>query len=426
MKKTLLATALSILAFGANAIELHKPDYDFINSATKFGVTQANWDNGKAAKLTMKHAYKFTSNVEMSKGPFTHYIGKASGFDLNSVSAIDADGEHPMSIILRDRLNQESLVILKHGQLVDEYYWSGMHKDQTHLQMSVTKSFTAMTLATLVDEGKVDMSSPITDYLPELKTSPSYSKATVQEVADMRSGIKINFSEGKLWDDRMTNVQEWNGVNEYPELKSVLDFGSLVDARTDVKPGQAYDYQCVNTEMLGMIVARVTGKSLAEAMEERLWKKVGFENNAYFQSNSKGEAVGSGGLNATTRDIAIMMDVLINDGKNRNGEQIIPQRFINELLQGNNDVRNAWAQGKESKLAEDAWYKDQIRTFHIQGHTFLAFVGIHGQVTIGEPSTGIVLAMNGAQDEMESHRTVAITFLDVLPSLLDAVASYNH
>ncbi|EEX93779.1 hypothetical protein VIOR3934_00280 [Vibrio orientalis CIP 102891 = ATCC 33934] len=421
MKKSLMALAIVSTSLNATALVLNKPDSDFIDSASTVGVTLKNWDSGKSAKLTMKHAYRFTHHMEMVKGEYIHNVGNASGFDLDSVKGVDVDGLLPMSVILRDRLNQESLVILKNGQLVDEYYWSGMHKDQTHLQMSVTKSFTSMTLATLAMEGKVDMNAAITDYLPELKSSPSYSKATVQQVADMRSGVLIQATNGKSWDERMTQVQEWNGTNNYPNLKSVLDFGKLVDVRTDIKSGEAYDYQCINTEMLGMVITRVTGQSLAKVMEERIWKKVGFENNAYLQTNSKGEAVASGGLNATTRDVALMMDVLINGGKNRKGEQVIPTEFVQNLLDGNEEVRAAWAQGKESKLAPDAWYKDQIRTFKIDGHKFLAFVGIHGQVVIGEPSTGIVIAMNGAQYQMESTRTVVMTFQHVIPTLLFAV-----
>ncbi|WP_394138637.1 serine hydrolase domain-containing protein [Vibrio chagasii] len=418
MKNSILAVALSALTFGISAKQIQEPDAEFIQKVAHAGITQDNWDSGKAAKLTMKNAYRFTHHVELATSEYTHDIGKASGFDLNSVTAQDFDGEQTMPVILRDRLNQESLVILKNGQLVDEYYWSGMHKDQTHLMMSVTKSFTAMTLATLANDGLVDMNAPITKYVPKLKSSPAYAKATVQEVADMRSGVLVKGINGKSWDERMTNVQEWNGENAYPELTSVAEFGALLDARDDVNSGEAYDYQCVNTEMLGMVITSVTNKTVSEVMEEKLWKKVGFENNAYMQTNSKGEAVASGGLNATTRDVARMMDVLVNGGKNRRGEQIVPKIFVDNLITGNEDVKSAWLKGKESKMVADAWYKDQIRIFNVDGHKFLAFVGIHGQVVIGEPSTGIVLAMTGAQNERESHRTVLMTFLDVVPTLL--------
>ncbi|QFU23200.1 beta-lactamase family protein [Shewanella eurypsychrophilus] len=421
MKKLMTVLSVLLTTSFAQATTFHTPDQAFLEAVGKVGITQANWDHGKNAKLVMQNAYRFTHYVELEQGSFIHDLGEAKGFNLSNVQGYDLDGALPMDELLRDRLNTEALVILKNGKLIDEYYWSGMDKDSTHLQMSVTKSFTSITLQTLVAEGKVNMNSLITDYLPELKASPSFAKATVQEVADMRSGIKIIFSPGRNWDERMSNVQEWNGKNLYPELRSIIDYAKLVDVRTDYAKGEMYDYQDINTEMLGMIIARVTDKPLTEAMENRLWKKVGFGNKAKFMSNSTGEAVGSGGLNVTPRDIAIMMDVLVNDGKNRNGDQIVPKSFVDSLLAGNDKVRTAWTNGSESKMATNGWYKDQIRTFDIRGHKFLAFVGIHGQVTIGEPSTGIVFHLNAAQDEMQAKRTVALTFLGVVPTLLEAI-----
>lgn len=424
MKKSIAAVLIGLVCAGAQATTFNTPDQAFIRQAEKVGVTQQNWDSGNNAKLTMQHAYRFTHHYVLQKGEFVHDLGEASGLDLTRLAALDVDGVHPMDVIIRDRLNQEALVILKDGKLVDEYYFNGLSKSSTHLQMSVTKSFTSMTLATLVAEGKVDMDAPISRYLPELKSSPAFANTTVQQVADMRSGVKVVAAPDKSWDDRMTTVQEWNGANTtHPELKSVLDFAQILDTRSDVSPGDAYDYQCINTEMLGLVVSRVTGRSLADELEARLWQKVGFEQDAKLQSNSDGEAVGSGGLNATPRDIARMMDVLVNNGKNRAGEQVVPKAFIDNLLAGTEEAKAAWKLGSESRLAPDAWYQDQIRVFNMQGHKFIAFVGIHGQVTIGEPATGIVLHMNGAQEQTQANRTVAITFLDVVPTLLKAAAN---
>ncbi|CAM4136308.1 serine hydrolase domain-containing protein [Vibrio agarivorans] len=421
MKKTILAAAIAFTtAFGTQAIELHQPDRDYIEASTAVGVSQSNWDSGQSAKLTFKNAYRYTYNLEMSKGEFTHDLGKAKGFDLTGVKGHDVDGELPMDVLLRDRLNIESLVLLKDGQLVDEYYWSGMDKDHLHLMMSVTKSFTALTVQTLVQEGKIELNKLISDYLPELKQS-GFADATVQEVLDMRSGVKIEFTPGKIWDERMTNVQEWNGVNNYPQLNSILDFAATLGQRSDVQTGQAFDYQCVNTEVLGMLIQRVTGMSAGQAMEERLWKRVGFEHNARLQSNSQGEAVMSGGLNATTRDAAIMMDVLVNGGKNRAGEQILAPEYIDNLMNGNDEVKSAWKHDGFSALLADAWYKDQFRVLNVGGHRYILMVGIHGQVIVGEPATGKVIAMNGAQDEMQAVRTVSMLMIDAVPALLDAI-----
>ena len=419
MKRLAMAVGLSVSTV-LSAATLHPVDQAFLNKVEPFGITQQNWDSGKQAKLTLKNAYRFTPHMSISKGNHIHHFGGTVPFNLNAIQARDLDGSYDLETLLRDRLNVESLVITRNGKLISEYYWNGTNQDSTHLQMSVSKSFTAITASILAAEGKIDMTRQVTDYLPELKASPGFSRATVQEVADMRSGINIEFSEGKIWDDRMTNVQNWNGENQYPELVGILDFAKLVNT-SQKQPGTQYDYQCINTEVLGKVVERVSGKPLADVIENKLWHRVGFEHDAKWMGNEKGEIVASGGLNATTRDINRMMFVLVNGGKNHIGEQVVPKTFIDNILAGNREVQNAWHNGKESKLLSDGWYKDQIRVLNVHGHTFMAFVGIHGQVTIGEPETGIVISMNGAQEEMQAPRTVLMTFTDAIPALLDAV-----
>lgn len=425
MKKSIIALTVGLgLAFGtsASSLTLQGPDQAFLEKAAQYGITPKNWDTGRSVRATFTNSYKFVKSHQVTPRNYTHDIGEAVGFDLDSLSASDIDGEYPLSVIMRDRLELDALVILKDGQLVDEYYWSGMARGRVHQMNSVTKSFTRIALQTLVDEGKVDMSKKVSHYIPELADNPVWSKTTVQEAADMRSGVQVNYTPGYPWDQKMTTIQEWNGPNtEYPEMTSIVQYADELGARKDVTSGEAYDYQCINTEMLGIIVTRITGKNLAENFQERLWDKVGFEYPAYLMANSDGEGMGSGGLVASTRDLARMMDVLVNEGKSRQGEQIVSNQFIQAQLEGNDDVRAAWMRSKESAFTSNAWYKDQIRTFNFEGRKFMAFVGTNGQTAIGEPATGVVIAFNGAQDEYQAPRTVAMTFLDVVPTLLEAI-----
>ncbi|MGF1692637.1 serine hydrolase domain-containing protein [Photobacterium kagoshimensis] len=424
MKKTIVAVAVALTtAFSAQAATLHAPDQDYIASTAAWGIGQSNWDSGANNKLTYQNAYKYTSNMEMGKGAWTLELGKASGFDIDTVKVHDVDGtELTLTEMLRDRLNYESVVVLKNGKLITESYWNGMHKDKLHLMMSSTKSLVSMTLQTLVMEGKIDMDALVTKYIPELKDS-GFGDATVQEIADMRSGVKIEFTPGLIWDEREMHIVEWNGENKYPEHPDMLSMLETLGQRDDVKTGQAFDYQGVNTEVLGELITRASGKNGVDAIEERIWKRIGVENNGRMITNKKGLAAFDGGMNATTRDFAILMDVLMNEGKNRKGEQIVPKSFIDNLIAGNEEVKSAWQYDGFSALIPTAWYKDQIRVLNYEGLTYLVFVGINGQVTIGEPKTGIVIGLNGAQPEMQAARTVGMTMMEVAPKLLKAIAA---
>src|ERR1041384_5701581 len=63
------------------------------------------------------------------------------------------------------------LAVLPRGKLVYERYFGSLKPHQPHIGMSVTKSFTGTLAGILVAEGKIDPQAPITDYVPELKTS---------------------------------------------------------------------------------------------------------------------------------------------------------------------------------------------------------------------------------------------------------------
>ncbi|MCW7555935.1 beta-lactamase family protein [Endozoicomonas gorgoniicola] len=420
MKKTIIAMAVAATtSFGAQALEIHKPDAAFLEQVGVVGITQDNWEEENES-LTYQQAYKFTHYVKMHTGDYVWNLGETKQLlDLDKLTGNDFDGEYPLSTIIPFRLKMEALVVLKDGKLVHEQYWNGMHKAKTHLEMSAGKSYTGILLSTFVAEGRVNMKDQLTKYLPELKGT-GWDGATVEQVADMRSGIEVIKTPGKMVDERQSETQDWNGPSKY-DYKNIIEVAQTLGQRSDVKRGEAFEYLCMNTEMLAMLMERLEGKRYVEILEERLFKPMGAEYDAEMMTNRNGEAVASGGHHVTARDGAKLMDLLMNDGKNRKGEQVVPKKFIDDLIEGNDEVKSAWKHDGFSALLADAWYKDQIRVLNVDGRRFIAFVGVSGQVTVGEPATKTVIKTFGSQDQMQHPRTVAMTFLDVMPTLLKAV-----
>ncbi|MGF1786369.1 beta-lactamase family protein [Photobacterium swingsii] len=430
MKKNLIAmTLLGLgLSLTASAATFQAPDQAFIKKAAQMNVTQENWDSAENAASSFPYAYKFTHHYRISHG----LLGGKSGvlmseqfksgipLDFNSIMIAAMDGDMPLNSFLRDRLKNHTMVVLKGDQLVHEHYWNGMNEHSTHLDMSVTKSFTAMLAGIAVAEGKLDMSKPVTFYLPELKHT-AWKEATVQEVADMRTSLKITTSPHKSWDERMTSSQGWHGDKgavAYPN--GIADYMPFV---TDIiEPmGTTYTYQCINTEVLGKVVESATGENLANLLEEKIWTRIGAENDAFYMSDATGFPVASGGLNIATKDLARVGRMLLNDGKNYIGEQVIPKAFIDNIWAGNDKVKDAWKKSKEAKLM-NGWYKDQFRVLEVSGHTILAMVGIHGQVVAMDKASGTVIAMNGGYPQTETPRMANMLFNKVIPAILDATA----
>ncbi|MGF1693256.1 serine hydrolase domain-containing protein [Photobacterium kagoshimensis] len=430
MTKNIITTALLGLGLSltATAATLHPADQAFLDKAAQMTITQENWDSVEYVAATLPNAYKFTNHYRISRGVLggksnvltAEEFKSNKQLDFNALKVEAMDGEMPLDMFLRDRLKNHSMVVLKGDQLVHEHYWNGMDEHSTHLDMSVTKSFTAMLAGIAAAEGKLDMSKPVTFYLPELKNT-AWKDATVQEVADMRTSLKLMTSPHKTWDVRMTDSQNWHGdknAEAYPN--GIADYMPFVTDITEPM-GTAYAYQCINTEVLGKVVERATGENLANLLEENIWTRIGAENDAFYMSDATGYPVASGGLNAATKDLARVGRMILNDGKNYVGEQVIPKAFIDALWAGNDEVKSAWLKGKESALAE-GWYKDQFRILKVPGHTILAMVGIHGQVVAMDKESGTVIAMNGGYTQTETPRMAMMIFHKVIPTILDATA----
>ncbi|RJG42668.1 serine hydrolase domain-containing protein [Motilimonas pumila] len=427
MKKTLLAFSLCMgLAVSAEAAEFQGRDEVFVEAAQQHAISIYDWDSAENSASTFPHAYKFTHSYRISRG----LLGsdqdvivpeqfKRGQLDLASISTSDIEGDIPLYVFLRDRLKNHAMVVLKGDTLLHEHYWNNMNPQSLHLDMSVTKSFTSLVAQIAVAQGKLDMRKRVIDYLPELKGS-AWHTATVQQVSDMRTSLIIDTPPHASWDDRMTTSQSYNtdtGVADYP--KGISDYLPLVK-NVNHPMGHKYDYQCANTEVLGKVVESATGEKLADLYEQQLWQKVGLENDAYLMADHAGGAMASGGLNASTRDLARIGKMLLNDGKNYLGEQVVPKAFIDQMLAGNDQVRAAWKLSKEAALA-DGWYIDQFRVLNVADHQILAMVGIHGQVVAMDKASGVVIAMNGGYPQTETPRMALGIFHKVIPAILNAV-----
>ncbi len=428
MRRAFLTVVMTTLipVQAVSAGELLPPDDAFLEQAAGIGVTQAHWDSPEFAAVTFPNAYRFTRHYRISRGLLGSgedvlvpeaWRGDGTALDLSNLHGNDADGRLDLETLLRDRLKNHAMVVLKGDRLLHQHFWNGLDKDSTHLDMSVTKSFTAILAGIAVSEGKLDMTKPIESYLPEFKGT-AFEGVPVQDAADMISGLDIPTPPFLSWDPRFTQAQEWNGPND-SGLRGIADYLRTIENRKyDI--GTHYQYQDPNTEILGLITESAIGQGIHTYLEEKIWKRVGMENDAFWMADPTGFVVASGGLNITTRDLARFGRLMLNDGKNYLGEQVVPKAFIDAVWEGNDKVRAAWKLGKEAALAPNGWYKDQIRVLDIKGHRIMVFIGIHGQSLIMEKDTGIVIAMNGGYPQTETHRMNAMLFLEAVPAILEA------
>lgn len=279
LKIPTLATLGLLLATTAGAGQMQPVDEAFLSQVEQYGITQQNWDSGEHAAVTFPNAYRFTRHyvVENGNAVAPRAWDETGGLDLSTLTATDADGEMDVETLLRDRLKNHSMVVLKDNRLLHQHFWNGMDASSTHLDMSVTKSFTAMLAGIAASEGLLDMTDPVESLLPRFAGS-AFEGVSLQDVADMNSGLDIPTPPFLSWDPKFTESQEWNGPNG-SGLNGIEDYLVTIESRK-YEPGTHYQYQDPNTEVLGLATEAATGKGLADLLQEKIWSKLGAEGQA--------------------------------------------------------------------------------------------------------------------------------------------------
>ncbi len=281
----------------------------------------------------------------------------------------------------------DGIVVLHKGHIVYERYEGALKADGQHIAHSVTKSFVGTIGAMLLADGKLDASALVATYVPELKDS-GFGNATVRQVLDMTTGIKYseNYADPKA--EVFDHVRAGGVLPRPPGYAGPKTFYEFLQTvQPEGAHGQAFAYKTVNTDAIGWMIRRATGKSIGENLQERIWSKLGAEQDAYFTVDSVGNEFAGGGMNASLRDMARFGEMMRLDGY-YNGQQIVPKTVVADIRKGADKAQFATA---GYKLLHDWSYRNMWWVSHNE-HGAYAARGVHGQTIYVDPKAEMVIA----------------------------------
>lgn len=280
----------------------------------------------------------------------------------------------------------DGIAVLHRGRLVFERYFGALEAHKPHIAMSVTKSFTGTLAGQLVAEGKIDPKAPVSEYVPELAKS-GFGDARVSEVMDMTTGIAYN----EVYTDANSDVWAMRRATgtapPEPGAPPTSNTQYLCTIKKQGEHGRAFTYRTVNTDVLGWIVRRASGRPLAEFLSERIWQRIGAEEDAYFTVDRVGTEFAGGGLNTTLRDLARFGEMMRCGGR-FNGSQIVAASVIDDIARGADPAKFPSA----TYPTLPGWsYRNQWWVSHDSHGVFMAR-GIHGQSIWVDPKAEMVIA----------------------------------
>ncbi len=328
-----------------------------------------------------------TMNVSRGEGP-VRVLARAERTDLDAVTFVPLGGDHEMTWAESLAANYtDGIVVLHKGRIVYERYFGALTAGGPHIAFSATKSYFGTIAASLITEGKLDAGAAVASYIPELKDS-GFGDATVAQVLDMTTALK--FSES--YADPSSDIAGYaRAVGFFPRPSGysgpTTDYQYLASIAKDGEHGPAFAYRSINTDVVGWLIARVTGEPLGETFAKRIWSRLGAEGDAYIQVDSAGTPIASGGLNARLRDMARFGEML-RLGGHYNDRQIVPAAVVADIRRGGS--REAFAKAGYKMLP--GWsYHNQWWISHDEDGAFMAR-GVHGQAIYINPKAETVIA----------------------------------
>ena len=202
--------------------------------------------------------------------------------------------------------NTNAFLIIRNGKITYEQYWNGKTQSTVLPSYSVAKTMTSLLIGQLIDEGKIKESDTFVSILPKFKANSSFDKVTIRDLLDMNSGIGVS-------DNYPTGPSGWGVAIAQMYATTDMNWFLMLNRKMKEEPGTFPEYRSVNTQMLGMIIQKVTGRSLAEEFTDRVWQKVGADYDATWNvDGAAGHEKAFCCFNATARDYARVGQALMS------------------------------------------------------------------------------------------------------------------
>ena len=373
-------------------------------------ITAADFFVFPKTRWSFHHIREFmpTNNIRRGHGASSEF--QTALKDLGKIEFEDDKGTMTTIDQWQKKTYTDAMIVLHDGKMVYERYYHTMGPELPHLMFSVTKSFTGLLATQLIQEGKIDPAALVVDYIPELKGS-AWEDATVQQTLDMTTAIAFT----EVYDDPASDIYTYAYIcgmapfpPDYSGPKTVPEF--LKTLKKNGAHGEGFSYRTVNSEVIGWILRRVTGKRFAELMSERIWQPMGAEEDAYVWVDGYGAELMGAGLNATTRDLARVCEMLRLRGR-FNGRRIISGDVIKEIEKGADKEKFK----KGNKTRKGYSYHNQWWITHNGSGAYQA-LGVHGQILHIDPGKKFVIvkqssnpvASNNARHALDSRAFDAI------------------
>ena len=285
-----------------------------------------------------------------------------------------------------------SFMLLRHGQVFAEGWWSPYKPEYPHLMFSVSKSFTSTAVGMAVAEGRLSLDERVLAFFPDEKpkqASEFLDLMSVRHLLTMTTG---------------------HAVDTWPFLVERSD-GNWIKAFLEVPvvhpPGAYFLYNTGATYILAALVEKTTGMKLIDYLRPRLFDPLGIQN-ATWQESPQGIAIGGYGLSLTTEGLARFGQLYLQKGR-WGDRQLLPEAWV--------EAATAAQIAGSASTGQSDWTQGYGYQFWRCRHAAYQASGVFGQSCIVMPEQDAVLAFTAGIDVLEVQQLLDIVWKVLLPAL---------
>jgi len=279
-------------------------------------------------------------------------------------------------------------LVLRDNRIVLEKYLHGAGPKSRFISNSMAKSIVSVLTGIAIERGEIgSVDDPVTRYIPYLSQS-GFKDVTVKQTLQMATGIDWNEDYTDPDSDFSRFVLAWGCGRP-----ALIDFAAA--CKPIEPPGRRFEYQSIDTQVLGRLIETVSGESLSEYCERELWNKIGAEDDAFFyRGKQQPDILAAAGFCATLRDYGRFGLMMMNGGK-VGDSQVVSGDWVRMST-------TAEGAAEPSRPAAGDAYSDSLgyayQWWLLDGGVYMA-MGIHGQAIYIDPARRIVIVQTSAWPE---------------------------
>lgn len=224
----------------------------------------------------------------------------------------------------------DSLLVIRHGQVVAEAHYAPFRPGLKHAVNSVTKAVVGTLAGIAFKDGALgSLDQPVLDLFPERKIAnvDANKKAmTLDSLLDLTSGLD--------WREPLTNAPPETML----QMARSSDWvGFILDRPMAQAPGRSFNYDSGTWHLLSAILAKKTSRNTAEFARQKLFMPLGITDTTWRQ-DPQGITIGGYGLFMHPRDMAKIGYLYLQNGQWA-GQQILDPNWVDRVYQASVDMR---------------------------------------------------------------------------------------